>query len=125
MSSSETFRQTFPERETPKVSYGVPFPAAAAQHVESTFNASRVYIICSGSLAKNTKNLDDLKAALGDKVAGVRIGMTPKTLWSEVLEITKDSRAANADLLITLGGGSLTDAAKLVSFVCNTGRSLG
>jgi hypothetical protein len=74
---------------------------AAAQHVESTFNVSRVYIICSGSSAKNTKNLDDLKAALGDKVPGVRIGMTPQTLWSEVLEITKDSRAANADLLIT------------------------
>jgi hypothetical protein len=125
MSSSETFRRAFPERETPKVSYAIPFPAAAAQHVESTFNASRVYIICSGSLAKNTKNLDDLKAALGDKVAGVRIGMTPQTLWSEVLEIAKDSKAANADLLITLGGGSLTDAAKLVSFVCNPGRSLG
>jgi alcohol dehydrogenase class IV len=69
--------------------------------------------------------LDDLKAALGDKVVGVHIGMTPQTPWSEVLEITKDSRAANADLLITLGGGSLTDAAELVSFVCNPGRSLG
>jgi alcohol dehydrogenase class IV len=76
-------------------------------------------------IGQNTKDLDDLKAALGDRVAGVRIGMTPQTLWSEVLEITKDSRAANADLLITLGGGSLTDAAKLVSFVCNPGRSLG
>jgi hypothetical protein len=102
MSSSETFRRAFPERETPKVSYGIPFPAAAAQHVEINFQClTRLYYL------------------LGF------IGMTPQTPWSEVLEITKDSRAANADLLITLGGGSLTDAAELVSFVCNPGRSLG
>ncbi|KIW09423.1 hypothetical protein, variant [Verruconis gallopava] len=41
--------------------------------------------------------------------------MKPHTYWSEVLEIADECRACNADLIITLGAGSLTDAAKIVS----------
>ena len=61
------------------VSYGISFPQAASKHAESTFNASRVYIICSGSLARNTDYLDKLQAALGNKFSGVRIGMKSHT----------------------------------------------
>ena len=42
--------------------------------------------------------------------------MKPHTLWSEVLAIVHAARSAEADLLVTLGGGTLTDAAKIVSF---------
>lgn len=115
--TQETVRRAFADREEPKLSYGIPFPAAAARHVDETFHASRVYIICSGSLSRNTDALTRLKDALGDKVAGVRIGMKSHTLWSEVIEITNDARRVNADLLLTLGAGSLTDGAKIVSFV--------
>ena len=41
--------------------------------------------------------------------------------WSEVLEVADECRRVNADLLITIGGGSLTDAAKLVALVCDRG----
>jgi len=41
--------------------------------------------------------------------------MIPHTLWSECLEVTEDCRKLNADLLVTLGAGSLTDAAKIVA----------
>jgi alcohol dehydrogenase class IV len=122
MASGETFRRAFPDREKPTISYGLPFPEAAAKHVES-FKASRVYIISSGSLARNTSNLKDLQAALGDKVVGTRVGMKPHTLWSEILEIVAEARSSKADLLLTLGAGSLTDAAKIVSLVgVPTGR---
>ena len=43
--------------------------------------------------------------------------MKPHTLWSEVLEVTQDALEKDADLLITLGAGSLTDAAKIVVLV--------
>ena len=43
--------------------------------------------------------------------------MTPHTLWSEILEITRDARRLEVDLIVTLGGGSLTDAAKVVAMV--------
>jgi hypothetical protein len=115
---TETVRPAFSGRERPLLSYGIPFPTAAAHHVTETFSASRVYVICSGSLARNTDALDGLTAAVGvEKVVGRRIGMQSHTLWSEVLEIVEEARNVQADLLLTLGAGSLTDGAKIIAFV--------
>lgn len=115
----ETVRPAFSGRDRPLLSYGLPFPDAAAKHVSETFSASRVYVIISGSLARNTDALDRLGTRLGaGKVVGVRRGMKSHTLWSEVLEIVDDVRRTDADLIVTLGGGSLTDGAKVVAFVC-------
>ncbi|PYH99240.1 putative Fe-containing alcohol dehydrogenase [Aspergillus ellipticus CBS 707.79] len=112
----ETVRAAFADRPRPLLSYGIPFPAAAAHHIDDLFQASRVYIICSGSLARKTDALERLTTAIGkDKVVGTRIGMKSHTLWSEVLEIVHDARATEADLLVTLGAGSLTDGAKVVA----------
>ncbi|RAL09512.1 iron-containing alcohol dehydrogenase [Aspergillus homomorphus CBS 101889] len=113
---TETVRPAFVDRPRPLLAYGIPFPAAAAHHVDDLFHASRVYIICSASLARNTDALDRLVEAIGEKqVVGKRIGMQSHTLWSEVLEAANAAREAEADCLITLGGGSLTDAAKVVA----------
>jgi alcohol dehydrogenase class IV len=71
-------------------------------------------------LARNTDSLGRLAETLEKvkvSIVGKRIGMKPHTLWSEVLEITADARACEADLILTLGGGSLTDGAKVVAFV--------
>lgn len=122
MSSSETLRQVYSNRPHPLVSYGLPFPAAASHSAAATFHASRAYIICSGSIARNTHSLEQLVSALEmDKVhvVGKRIGMTRHTLWSEVVEVVHDARRVDADLLLTLGAGSLTDAAKVVALVCS------
>jgi alcohol dehydrogenase class IV len=43
--------------------------------------------------------------------------MQSHTLWSEVLEIVEDARNVQADLLLTLGAGSLTDGAKIIALV--------
>lgn len=116
--SQETVRPAFAGRKRPILSYGITFPAAAARHVTETFGASRVYVICSGSLARKTDSLDRLATALGpEKVVGRRVGMQSHTLWSEVLEIVEDARNVQADLLLTLGAGSLTDGAKIIALV--------
>ncbi|KAL4973919.1 alcohol dehydrogenase [Aspergillus desertorum] len=115
----ETFRPAFADRPRPLLSYGLPFPEAVSRHVVDTFNAKRVYVICSGSLAKNTDTLDRLAQALGKvdvAIVGRRIGMKSHTLWSEVLEITENARACSADLILTVGGGSLTDGAKVIAY---------
>ncbi|KAJ5218991.1 uncharacterized protein N7498_001090 [Penicillium cinerascens] len=114
--SQEIARPAFADRKRPLLSYGIAFPAAAARHVTETFGASRVYVICSGSLARNTDSLDRLASALEpEKVVGRRVGMQSHTLWSEVLEIVEDARNVQADLLLTLGAGSLTDGAKIIA----------
>ncbi|KAL5338396.1 alcohol dehydrogenase [Aspergillus crustosus] len=115
----ETFRPAFTDRPRPVLSYGLPFPEAVSRHVVDTFCAQRVYVICSGSLARNTNSLDKLAEAfkkLKISIVGKRIGMKSHTLWSEVLEIAADARASDADLILTLGGGSLTDGAKVIAY---------
>ncbi len=116
-SPEETLHPAFPPSPHPLISYGLPFPSACLKHITSTFNASRVYVLSSGSLARNTSALRDLQSALGDKVVGTRIGMKPHTLWSEILEIVHEARESQADILVTLGAGSLTDGAKIVALV--------
>lgn len=116
-SNSETYCLAFPGTEYPYISHGLPFSKACAKHVNDTFKAAQVYIIASGSLSKNTDHVRHLQQALDGKVAGVREGMTPHTLWSEVLEITEECRKVQADLIVTLGAGSLTDGAKIISLV--------
>ncbi|KAL4871428.1 hypothetical protein BDV12DRAFT_206550 [Aspergillus spectabilis] len=115
----ETFRPAFVDRPRPVLSYGIPFPEAVSRHVVDTFKAQRVYVICSGSLARNTDSLDRVAETLKKvkvSIVGKRIGMKSHTLWSEVLEITADARACEADLILTLGGGSLTDGAKVIAY---------
>ena len=119
----ETIRPAFSEVPSgPHLSYNLPFDKACAKHVEVTFNAERVYILASGSLCRNTKYVEQLQTALGSRVAGFREGMTPHTLWNEVLEVAEDCRRVRADLIVTIGGGSLTDAAKIVTLVSGQKR---
>lgn len=103
---------------SPWVSYGLPYQESCSMHVRDTFHASKVFIIASGSLARNTDKLDKLVEAIGkENVVGLRKGMTSHTPWSEILSIAAECRASSADCVVTLGAGSLTDGAKLVVFV--------
>ncbi|KAH1282886.1 hypothetical protein KXX48_002651 [Aspergillus fumigatus] len=76
----ETVRPAFADRPRPLLSYGIPFPEAA-HHVGDTFGASKIYIICSGSLARNTDALDRLVAALGPE-KGPAVGSACRAILS-------------------------------------------
>lgn len=119
MPSQEQIQPAFPDKATPLVSYGycLSFIETCVKHVHETFHAERVYLIASTSLTSNTNNTSALQAALGSKLIQSRIGMTPHTLMSEVLEIVNDCKELKVDCIVTLGGGSLSDGAKIVSFV--------
>lgn len=114
---SETLTRAFPNKPSPLLSHGLPYASSLLQHVDDTFHATRLYVICSGSLARHTSHLEDLKQQLGPRLAGTRVGMRSHSLWSEILEVVADARRCGADCIVTLGAGSLTDAAKLVSYV--------
>ncbi|KAI9643100.1 hypothetical protein NHQ30_008835 [Ciborinia camelliae] len=111
---NETYTPAFPPKSKPYISTGIPFPEACAHHIKNTFHASKVYIIVSNSISK-TSNFSTLKQRLDDQVIGVRFGIKPHTPWDDILEIVHDIREKEADIIITLGAGSLTDGAKVVS----------
>lgn len=112
----ETYELAFPPKQKPHISYGLPFPEACAHHITNTYNASKVYTIVSNSISK-TDNFANLQEALGNKIVGVRKGIKPHTPWDDVLEIVRDIQEKGADVIVTLGAGSLTDGAKIISFV--------
>lgn len=116
--TEEQYFQAFPGSDRPYVSIGLPFEEACKKHAFSTFNAKKVYIIVSNSISK-TDNFSKLKDALGDNVVGIRYGIRQHVPWTDVLEIAQELHDTQADLLVTLGAGSLTDGAKLAVFVCH------
>lgn len=64
--------------------------------------------------------MDKLTSAIEDKssncqVVGVMKGVKSHTYYSDVLKIAKEAKETQTDCLVTLGAGSLTDAAKMVS----------
>ena len=99
------------------VSYGIPFEVACAKHAGTTFNSSRIYIVSSRTLAESTDALSKLRDALQDKVVGVKTGLKAHTSWNDILAMKRECVDLGVDLIVTLGGGSLTDAAKLLSLV--------
>ncbi|KAG7121497.1 Dehydrogenase FUM7 like protein [Verticillium longisporum] len=114
--SSETSHPAFDIKSTPTVSYGLPFPEACAVHVNGNLSSHRVYIIASASLTRNTDALDRLKKALGDRVAGVHVGIGSHTPIQELVPIIAEAKDLGIDCLVTLGAGSITDGAKLIRF---------
>ncbi|KAH6713130.1 alcohol dehydrogenase [Leptodontidium sp. MPI-SDFR-AT-0119] len=114
---NETYRPAFHPNPNPNphISTGLPFPEACAHHISNTFHASRVYIIVSTSISK-TENFTRLQKALGEKIVGVRKGIKPHTPWDDIVEIVNDIREKGSDTLVTLGAGSLTDGAKIITF---------
>ena len=131
--SLETYVEAFPPSQTPDpspyISYNTPYAEACAKHIDETFHATRVYILVSGALSMKTDDLPRLHHAINkrlgeDGVVGIRRDIKPHTYFSDILKITKEAKDANADCLVTLGGGRLTDAAKVVALVSQPSLSL-
>ena len=102
---------TFPAIE--RIVYGK--PAAEALKLEAQrLDATRVFLMVSGTMNRETDAVEKLRAALGNRFAGLHDRMPPHTPRDAVIETANAARASGADLLVTFGGGSLTDAGKVV-----------
>src|SRR5437588_11635504 len=97
------------------VIYGRPFAQAVKEQVEQS-GATAVFLLASGTLARETGLVGQIRDALGNRLAGVHARIGAHTPRTDVVDAANAGRAAGADLLVTLGGGSVTDAAKMVAF---------
>jgi maleylacetate reductase len=102
----------FPAMES--VIYGRNFADAVKDEVERA-DAHAVFVLASGTLARETELVDRLKAALGNRFAGLCAKIGSHTPRVDCVAAANAARAAGADLIVTLGGGSVTDAAKIVA----------
>ena len=102
----------FPAMES--VIYGRPFAEALKDEVERA-DAHAVFVLASGTLERETDLVDRLRAALGNRFAGLHAKIGSHTPRVDCVAAANAARAAGADLIVTLGGGSVTDAAKIVA----------
>jgi maleylacetate reductase len=96
-----------------RVIYGTPLAEALAQEIER-IGANAVYVLASGTLARQTDVVDRVRTVLGNKLAGVCAKIGAHTPRIDVVAAANAAREAGADALLTVGGGSVTDAAKMV-----------
>ena len=96
-----------------RVTYGIPLATALADEV-ARLNARAVYVMASGTLNRETDVIDSVRHVLGNRLAGVCAKIGAHTPRVDVVAAANEARAAKADLIVTVGGGSVTDAAKMV-----------
>jgi maleylacetate reductase len=101
----------FPPME--RVIYGIPLADALAEEIAQT-GAHAVYVLASGTLARETDVVETVKRVLGNKLAGICTKIAAHTPRADVVAAANAARDAKADALLTVGGGSVTDAAKMV-----------
>lgn len=96
-----------------KVHWGRPVSEALGD-VMTELGAKRAFLMVSSTLRHESAFVDDVVAALGERCVGVWDGMLPHTPREGVIAAAAAARAVDADVIVTIGGGSLTDGAKVV-----------
>jgi maleylacetate reductase len=96
-----------------EVVFGAPAAQAVAD-LASRASVERVFLLVSGTLNRETEEIGRIRAALGNACAAVFDRVPPHTPRKAVIEAVEMARSVGADLIVTVGGGSVTDAAKAV-----------
>ena len=96
-----------------EVVFGRPAAEAIVAQMDR-LRAARAFLMVSGTLNRNTNAIETIRKALGSRYAATFDAMPPHTPREAVIAATGEARRANADLIVTVGGGSITDGAKAV-----------
>ena len=104
---------TYRYPDVDRVIYGRRFDEALPGEV-ARLGAKKVLVLASSTLERETDMVNRLRAALGESLAAVRTGIGAHTPRPDVVAAANAARELGADLIVTLGGGSVTDAAKMV-----------
>jgi maleylacetate reductase len=90
-------------------------PAADAVSAEAgRLNAKRTFLLVSRQLDTTTDEIERVRRGLGDRYAASYCGIRPHVPKSDVVEAARRALDAGADLVVTIGGGSVTDAGKIL-----------
>jgi maleylacetate reductase len=96
-----------------EVVFGHPAAQAIAAQMDR-LGTSRAFLMVSSTLNRQTDEIEKIRKALGPRCVGMFDAMPQHTPREAVIAATGQARATNADLIVTVGGGSITDGAKAV-----------
>jgi maleylacetate reductase len=96
-----------------EVVFGHPAAGAVVAQMDR-LHANRAFLMVSGTLNRQTDEIEKIRNALGARCVATFDAMPPHTPRQAVIAAAEQARVANADLIVTVGGGSITDGAKAV-----------
>jgi alcohol dehydrogenase class IV len=79
--------------------------------------AKRAFVICGQTVAHKTNLLDRIGNELGPLYAGAFDGMDKDSTWPAVERAVEAAQAAEADMLIAVGGGSVIVGTRVVAIL--------
>jgi alcohol dehydrogenase class IV len=79
--------------------------------------AGRAFVVSGRTVAHRTNLLERVRAELGSLYAGCFDAMDKDSTWPSVERTTEAARAAGADLLIAIGGGSVIVGTRVVAIL--------
>lgn len=97
-----------------RVIFGQPAAGSIVAEAER-LSANRVFLLTGRTLNKDTDEVEKIRRALGSRFAGVHDHMPAHSPRNAVVACANAARAAGTDLLVTFGGGSVTDGGKAVT----------
>jgi len=98
------------------VYFGVNAAEALAMEVKKR-QSQRVFLLVSGTLNRETNEVRKIRGLLGERYAAEFDQMPQHMPRDAILKAAEVARSAKADLVVTIGGGSVTDAGKTLT-VC-------
>ncbi len=107
-----------------EVVFGTPAAEAVVAQMHR-LRAARAFLMVSGTLNRQSDEIEKIRKALGSRCVATFDAMPPHTPREAVIAATEQARSADADLIVTVGGGSITDGAKAVQLcLANNVRSV-
>ena len=99
-----------------RVVFGTPVATALQQEVQLR-KAQRVFVVTGRTLNQKTDLIRLATSGIADQIVGVFDGCVEHTPRDTVIALTHALRAAQADLIVTIGGGTVIDTVK-IALVC-------
>lgn len=97
-----------------RIVFGIPAAEAVVAEAEH-YGATRVFVTSTNSLSKLADGpLQKIERALGERHVGTFCAIASHSPREDVVAAATAARAARADLLVAVGGGSVVDATKVV-----------
>ena len=98
--------------ELDRVHFGT--PVADALHSEATQRgAQRIFVVTSRSLNRKTDAVSHALARIRPQVVGLFVECVEHTPRASVIALAQAVRAAQADLIVSIGGGTVIDTVKV------------
>jgi maleylacetate reductase len=102
-----------------RVHFGTPASDALLQEVNER-QAKRVFVVTSRSLNRKTDAVKQATAKISDRIVGLFDECIEHTPRDTVIALAQALRASNADLIVSMGGGTVIDTVK-IALVCLAG----